>query len=96
MQTKVYLNETKLINVEERVKNVLVEHMDINVEAEKIDPTEEFFLDAYGFNSVDALELLLRIEQEFDIEISDERLNADLLKTVRCISEYVLSQLDAE
>lgn len=44
---------------------------------------------AFMLNSVDALELLLKIEQKFDIEISDEYLNIDLLQDAEKLSEFI-------
>jgi acyl carrier protein len=88
------INQERLNEIEAKVKDLLITHMQLDVKAEDIDPTEEYFLEAFGFNSVDALELLLRIEQEFDIEISDENLNAELVKNVRSIASYVLEKLN--
>lgn len=42
-------------------------------------------------NSVDALELLLRIEEMYDIEIPDEDLNIDLLQNVEQLAEYIFN-----
>lgn len=51
---------------------------------EKTNIVTEFLL-----NSVDALELLLKIEEKFDIEIPDESLNIDLLQNVENLSEFI-------
>lgn len=84
----------KLAEIEDEIKKIIVSHMQIDTPPEQIDSTQEFFLEGYGFNSIDALELLLRIETEFDIEISDEHLDAELVRTIRSISSYVLGKLE--
>ncbi len=83
-----------LNEVENRVKEILIEDMELNLEPSDIDVNEEYFLDKYGLNSVDALELLLRMEEEFDIEISDENLNAELIKSVGVLSNYIFGLLN--
>ena len=42
-----------------------------------------------GINSVDALELLLKIEDEFAIEIPDEKLNLELLQDAHMLADYI-------
>lgn len=41
-------------------------------------------------NSVDALELLLKIEDEFSIEIPDEKLNLELLQDMPMLVDYII------
>lgn len=43
----------------------------------------------YMLNSVDALELLLKIEERFDIEIPDDDLNIDLLQNVEKLADFI-------
>lgn len=40
-------------------------------------------------NSVDALELLLKVEELYDIEIPDEDLNIDLLQNIEQLANYI-------
>ena len=40
-------------------------------------------------NSVDAIELLLKIENIYDVEIPDDDLNIDLLQNVQQLAEYI-------
>lgn len=43
----------------------------------------------FMLNSVDALELLLKIEEMYDVEIPDEKLNIDLLQNVKQLAEFI-------
>ena len=47
-----------------------------------------------GINSVDALEILIWVENEFGIQIEDEDLNADLITSLDNLSNYVLSKME--
>lgn len=64
-------------SVEERVKNIIVEQL--RVEPEQVKPEAQFVNDL-GADSLDTVELIMALEEEFDIEIPDEQ--AEKIKTV--------------
>ena len=63
-------------NVQERVKNIIVEQL--GVEADQVKPEAQFVNDL-GADSLDTVELIMALEEEFDIEIPDEK--AQKIKT---------------
>ena len=75
------------MNVEERVKNIIVEQL--NVEAEQV-TTDASFVDDLGADSLDIVELVMTMEEEFDLEIPDE--DAEKLKTVNDVQSYLTSK----
>ena len=64
-------------NVQERVKNIIVEQL--GVEADQVKPEAQFVNDL-GADSLDTVELIMALEEEFDIEIPDDK--AEKIKTV--------------
>jgi acyl carrier protein len=46
-------------------------------------------IEVLGLNSVDALEVLIRVEGEFGIQIDDEDLSIDLVQSLQTLTEYV-------
>lgn len=78
----------KIYEIEERIKTIVRHQLDLPAET-KIDSQDANFLEKYNINSIDALELLLMIESEFEIEIDDADLNSDLLSSVSDIAKYV-------
>ena len=56
-------------DVAERVKKIVVEHL--NVDAEKVSDGASFIEDL-GADSLDTLELVMAFEEEFGIEIPDD------------------------
>lgn len=68
----------------EKVQKIIAEQLGIDKE----EITEESqIVDDLGADSLDVIELLMMLEEEFDIEISDEE--AEKLSTVGEIVEYV-------
>ena len=71
-------------NVQERVKNIIVEQL--GVEADQVKPEAQFVNDL-GADSLDTVELIMALEEEFDIEIPDEK--AENIKTVGEAIDYI-------
>jgi len=75
----------------ERLKNIVVEKL--GVEESEIRP-DASFIDDLGADSLDIVELIMAIEEEFDIEIPDE--DAEKLTTVGAAVEYIKNKLGLE
>ncbi|MDN3610507.1 acyl carrier protein [Vibrio ostreicida] len=73
-------------NIEERVKKIIVEQLGVD-EAEV--KNEASFVDDLGADSLDTVELVMALEEEFDTEIPDEE--AEKITTVQAAIDYVNS-----
>ena len=71
-------------NVQERVKNIIVEQL--GVEADQVKPEAQFVNDL-GADSLDTVELIMALEDEFDVEIPDDK--AEKIKTVGEAVSYI-------
>ncbi len=77
------------MSVEEKVKNIIVEQLGVDVES--VTP-EASFIDDLGADSLDIVELVMTMEEEFDLEIPDE--DAEKIKTVADVSNYIKSKVN--
>lgn len=68
----------------EKMKKILSEQLDVDVD--RITP-ETDIADDLGADSLDVVEMLMAIEDEFDIEIPDEKVES--LKTVGQVVDYI-------
>jgi acyl carrier protein len=73
-----------MASVEEKVKNIIVEQL--GVDAEEVKP-EASFVDDLGADSLDVVELVMALEEEFGLEISDE--DAEKLSSVQQAVSYI-------
>ncbi|AAM67894.1 acyl carrier protein [Buchnera aphidicola] len=71
-------------NVEKKIKKIISKIL--NIKVEKI-LNNASFLDDLSADSLDIVELIMAIEEEFDIEISDE--DAEKLNTVQKSIDYI-------
>ncbi len=74
------------MGVEEKVMKVVADKL--SVETEEVVP-EASFVDDLGADSLDLVELIMAMEEAFDIEISDE--DAEKLQTVKDAVSYIKS-----
>ena len=72
------------MSVNPKVKEIIVEQL--GVDPEKVKP-EASFIDDLGADSLDIVELVMAMEEEFDLEIPDE--DAEKLKTVQDVASYL-------
>ncbi len=71
-------------SVEERVRKIVVEQLGVDEEQVTI---EASFVDDLGADSLDTVELIMELEEEFGIEIPDE--DAENITTVGAAVDYV-------
>ena len=69
---------------EEKVKEVIVDKLGVSMEQVT---AEASFIDDLGADSLDQVELVMALEEEFDIEIPDE--DAEKMTTVKDAIEYL-------
>ena len=72
------------MSIEERVKKIIVEQL--GVKEEDVKP-EASFVEDLGADSLDTVELVMALEEEFDIEIPDEE--AEKITTVQSAIDFV-------
>ncbi len=71
-------------SIDERVKTIVVEQL--GVKPEQVVP-EASLIDDLGADSLDTVELVMALEEEFETEIPDEE--AEKIRTVGQIIEYI-------
>lgn len=77
-------------SVEERVAKIVVEQLGVKEEEVK---SEASFVDDLGADSLDTVELVMALEEEFGTEIPDEE--AEKITTVQLAIDYINSNTDA-
>lgn len=73
--------------IEDKVKELVVQLLE--VDAAQVTP-QASFVDDLGADSLDQAELVMALEEEFDIEVPDE--DAGKLNTVGAAIEYIKSK----
>jgi len=76
-------------NFEERVKKIITEQLSVN---EEHVTNEASFVDDLGADSLDTVELVMALEEEFDTDIPDDE--AEKITTVQAAIDYVVNNAE--
>ena len=74
-----------------QIKQVIVRALNLEIDPEEIGDSDVLFGGEMGLNSMAMVELVVGIEDEFDLEISDEDLSAEVFKSVQTVEDYIRS-----
>jgi len=74
-------------SVADRVKSIIVDQLNVAIEDVK---SEASFIEDLGADSLDIVELIMALEEEYDIEIPDE--DAEKIQTVKDVTSYIESR----
>ena len=77
----------KLDFLETTVKEIITDILGLN-EVTVIDPTASL-AEKYGFSSLDALQLIIRLEEKLNIVVPDEVIDDALINSVSSIVSYI-------
>jgi acyl carrier protein len=80
--------EEYMENIEQRVKKIVAEQLGVNEADIK---NESAFVEDLGADSLDTVELVMALEDEFECEIPDEE--AEKIRTVQQAVDYISSHL---
>lgn len=73
--------------IAERVKAIIVDQLGVNLE--EVTPQASFIEDL-GADSLDIVELIMALEEEYEMEIPDE--DAEKIQTVDDVTKYIQSK----
>lgn len=82
---------TNTSEIEARVKKIVVEQL--GVKEDELTPVASF-VDDLGADSLDTVELVMALEEEFETEIPDE--DAEKITTIKDAVNYIVARLEKE
>ncbi len=78
--------------LKEKIKSLIVDRLNLDVDPGSIDDTQPLFGEGLGLDSIDALELVLALEQEFGVKIEDEDVALEAMTSVDGLAEFLVAQ----
>lgn len=72
-----------------RVKELIVRRLKLDVDPASIENAAPLFGEGLGLDSIDALELVLGLEQEFGIKVEDEEVGVKAFASVDALVDFI-------
>jgi acyl carrier protein len=89
-------SSNELAELKSRLKQLIVTRLKLEIEPESINPSNPLFGQAgLGLDSIDALELVLGVEQELGVRIDDEDVGSSALASIDALAAFVLERRGA-
>ena len=83
-------------SISARIKRLIVDTLHLEgLDAQSIADDSPLFGEGLGLDSVDALELVVALEKEFDIRIQSHEVGREAFASVRSMAEFVEGRLSA-
>ena len=76
-------------NLAPRVKELIVRRLKLEIDPASILDDAPLFGEGLGLDSIDALELVLGLEQEFGIKVEDEEVGVKAFSSVNALVDFI-------
>ena len=76
-------------NLAPRVKELIVRRLKLDIDPKSIEGDAPLFGEGLGLDSIDALELVLGLEQEFGIKVEDEEVGVKAFASVNALVDFI-------
>jgi acyl carrier protein len=76
----------------EKLKRELIDQLNLeDLEPDDIETSAPLFGDGLGLDSIDALEIIVLLEKEYDIKIGDPREGKEIMYSVETLANFIES-----
>jgi acyl carrier protein len=76
-----------------RLKRLLIDGLKLEgIEPENIEDAAPIFVEGLGLDSIDALELVVLVEEQFHVVIPDEEVGKQAFASINALADYVAGQ----
>ncbi len=72
-----------------QVKDLIVRRLKLDIDPKTIEDGAPLFGEGLGLDSIDALELVLGLEQEFHIKVEDEEVGVKAFASVDALCDFI-------
>ncbi|HEX9859703.1 MAG TPA: phosphopantetheine-binding protein [Nitrospirota bacterium] len=84
------MGDGEVSEVKSRLKGMIVERLKLQVDPGGIDDDAPLFGEGLGLDSIDALELVVGLEQEFGVQVPDEAVGREAFASINTLVEFVI------
>jgi len=78
-------------NLKQELKAKIIENLNLeDFKVEDIDDNDSLFGDGLGLDSIDALELIVMLDKDYGIKISDPKKGKDIFESIQTMAQFIM------
>ena len=77
------------------LKGQIIEQLNLQIKPEDIGDDQSLFVEGLGLDSIDALEMIVLLQQKYGIKLANPADGPTVFKTVRSMAEYITAHKPA-
>ncbi|MDA3899593.1 MAG: phosphopantetheine-binding protein [Spirochaetes bacterium] len=77
------------MELKQELKTKIVELLNLQVSAENIADDEQFITGDYGIDSIDILEIVLMLDQDYGVKIETKEKGEEVFSSINSLTEFV-------
>ena len=81
-------------DIEAKIRKIIVEHLELDVKVKQVTVETPLIDGGLNMDSINVLELISLIEEEFGIAVRDEDMSVELIGTIASLAAYIRKQLE--
>ncbi|MEN7973782.1 MAG: phosphopantetheine-binding protein [Verrucomicrobiota bacterium] len=87
--------EAKLAEIREKLKVLLVDQLSLeDIDPKDIEDDSELFGEGLGLDSLDAVEIVVMLQRNFNIETKDMEKNREVFRTISTLADFVYEKTE--
>lgn len=86
------MGENNIKQIKTEVKEVIIKTLNINkINPEDVDDSAPLFSpdNAFGLDSVDAIDIIMTVQKHFNVRIADQNLARDVLESIDTLAAFI-------
>lgn len=95
MSPELSVTRERRLRVLQQVRQMLIRDLRVNRSVDEIEPDVGLFGTGLGLDSVDAMELVVAVESNFDVQLGDSMADPHFFRTVNAIVDVILGEAGA-
>jgi acyl carrier protein len=80
--------------IELEIKNIIIEVLKLDISQNDIAVNDPFFTGTLGLDSINIINLVVTLEEKYDIIIDDDDLRIELFDNINTITQYIVNKIE--
>lgn len=87
------MEEHNIQAVKLKLKEIVLNDLDVNIESQQIDDTVSLYDDGIGLDSIAIINFIVLVEERFNISFDENEISARVFSNIQSLGEFILTKL---